>query len=100
MKPTEFTITRRIRCACGALSSSRPAPEIRERYPGTSGSTQGERNEINPAKNAAIGSGRVDMRLQLYLFDSTAYSIRRMARRLVAASRRIRTIWILPVLLL
>ena len=49
------------------LEFFRPAPEIRERYPGTSGSTQGERNEMSPAKKAAIGSGRLDMRPLLYL---------------------------------
>ena len=43
----------------GDLSSSTPAPEISETYPGTSGSTQGERNEIRPAKKAASGNGRL-----------------------------------------
>ena len=52
-------MTRRISWACGDLSSSTPAPEIRDTYPGTSGSTQGERNEIKPAKKAAMGSGRL-----------------------------------------
>ena len=67
MNPTEFTITRRISWPCGAFSSSTPTPEIRETYPGTRGSTQGERKEIRPAKNAAIGSGRLDIQLLLYL---------------------------------
>src|ERR1700757_2085122 len=61
MNPTEFTITRRINWACGDLSSSTPAPEISETYPGTRGSTQGDRNDTNPATKAAIGSGRVDI---------------------------------------
>ena len=65
MNPIEFTITRRISWPCGDFSSSTPAPEIRETYPGTSGSTQGERNEIRPAKNAAIGSGRLDRKLDI-----------------------------------
>ena len=38
-------------------SSSTPAPEISDTYPGTSGSTHGDRNEISPATNAAIGKG-------------------------------------------
>src|SRR5437879_9055007 len=63
MNPTELTITRRINCPCGDLSSSTPAPEIIDTYPGTSGNTQGERKEIKPAKNAAIGSGRLDVSL-------------------------------------
>src|SRR5579871_3103045 len=63
MNPIEFTITRRINWPCGDLSSSTPAPEINETYPGTNGSTHGERKEISPAKNAASGNGRLDMRL-------------------------------------
>jgi hypothetical protein len=66
INPTEFVMTRRMRRPCDDLSSSTPAPEISETYPGTNGNTQGERNEISPAKNAAIGSGRLDMRLLLY----------------------------------
>src|SRR5437667_7727786 len=61
MKPTEFSMTLRSSCASCDLSSSTPAPEISETYPGTSGSTQGERNDTNPATKAAIGSGRVDI---------------------------------------
>jgi hypothetical protein len=37
------------------------APEMRETYPGTSGSTQGERNETIPATNTAIGKGNEDI---------------------------------------
>src|SRR5437899_10667720 len=54
-------MTLRSSCASCDLSSSTPAPEISETYPGTSGSTQGERNDTNPATKAAIGSGRVDI---------------------------------------
>src|SRR5215469_5159604 len=34
---------------------------MRETYPGTSGSTHGDRKEIRPAKKAAMGSGRLDI---------------------------------------
>src|SRR5262249_37651892 len=44
-----------------ASNSSALAPEISDTYPGTSGKTQGDRNEINPAKNAAIGKGSDDI---------------------------------------
>src|SRR5580704_11629597 len=59
MKLTEFNIILRNSCDSCALSSSTPAPEIKDTYPGTRGKTQGERNEIKPATNAAMGSGRV-----------------------------------------
>src|SRR5437763_15090035 len=36
-------------------SSSMVAPEINDTYPGTSGKTQGDRNETVPATNAANG---------------------------------------------
>src|ERR1700728_2057509 len=62
MKAAELNITLRKSCPSCDFSCSTPTPEIRETYPGTSGSTHGERNEIRPAKNAAIGSGRLDMR--------------------------------------
>jgi len=39
------------------------APEIREMYPGTSGNTQGERNETIPAAKTPIGKGNEDMGL-------------------------------------
>src|SRR5437879_8634912 len=60
MNPTEFSMTLRSSCVSCDFSSSTPAPEISETYPGTSGSTQGDRNEMSPATNAAIGSGRAD----------------------------------------
>src|SRR5260370_32147583 len=62
---TEFSMTERIRRESCCFSSSTPAPEISDTYPGTSGRTQGERNEISPAKNAAIGKGNEDMRATL-----------------------------------
>jgi hypothetical protein len=62
MNPIELIITRRINCACDdPFNSSTPTPEINETYPGTSGNTQGERNDSSPATNAAIGSGRLDI---------------------------------------
>src|SRR5882762_6313087 len=55
---TEFnsTVLRSLRSL--DLSSSTLAPEIKDTYPGTSGSTQGERNETSPATNAATGNGK------------------------------------------
>src|SRR5947208_9067032 len=53
MNITEFSITERITFESCCLSSSTPAPEISDTYPGTSGSTHGDRNEINPARKAA-----------------------------------------------
>src|SRR5271165_2896497 len=61
MNPMEFTMTRRMSWPCGDFNSSTPAPEISETYPGTSGSTHGDRKEINPATKAAMGSGRLDI---------------------------------------
>src|SRR5208337_1053593 len=67
MKLTEFSIifcSRRDSCA---FSSSTPTPEISDTYPGTSGKTQGERNDTRPATKAAIGSGRLVMQSLFYL---------------------------------
>src|SRR5438552_1770996 len=61
MNITEFSITERISLPSCWRSSSTPAPEISDTYPGTSGSTHGDRNEINPATNAAIGKGNDDI---------------------------------------
>src|SRR5215470_9504382 len=58
MKAMEFSITLRRRCPSSDLSSSTPAPETSETYPGTSGSTHGDKNEISPATKAAIGRGK------------------------------------------
>src|SRR5882757_4204737 len=44
-------------------SSSTLAPEINETYPGTSGSTHGDRNDTIPARNAVIGKGNEDIGL-------------------------------------
>src|SRR5271157_221426 len=38
--------------------SSTVAPEINDTYPGTRGSTHGDRNDSTPARNAARGRGR------------------------------------------
>src|SRR5271166_5931283 len=55
----ECSITvRSIRCSDDWRSSTL-VPEIRDTYPGTSGSTHGERNERIPARNAAIGNGKL-----------------------------------------
>src|SRR6267154_6089388 len=48
-------------------SSSTLAPEIRETYPGTSGSTHGDKNETIPARNAVIGKGNEDIGLSQLL---------------------------------
>src|SRR6266496_1167867 len=53
MNAAEFSITFRNKCASWDFNSSTPTPEINETYPGTRGSTQGERKEINPATNTA-----------------------------------------------
>ena len=43
---------RLLRAGWPVRSCSTPMPESMETYPGTSGSTQGDRNEIIPATNA------------------------------------------------
>src|SRR6266700_537751 len=58
IKANEFSITFRRTDASCTFNSSTPTPEISDTYPGTSGNTQGERNETKPARKAAIGSGR------------------------------------------
>jgi len=55
----ELNITLRKSWPSFSFSCSTPTPEISETYPGTSGSTQGERNEIRPATKAASGSGKL-----------------------------------------
>jgi hypothetical protein len=60
MNISEFSITELIfRCVAGLRTSSTEAPEIIDTYPGTSGNTQGERNEISPATKAAKVKGRL-----------------------------------------
>jgi hypothetical protein len=66
MNMNEFRITERINLASVCFNSSTPAPEINETYPGTSGKTQGERNESNPAMKAAIGKGSDDIGLSYF----------------------------------
>src|ERR1035438_9013009 len=67
MKARELSINLRSRCPSVDFSSSMPAPEIRETYPGTSGSTQGDKNEIRPATKAASGNGKLV--ISLYCSD-------------------------------
>ena len=55
---TVFNSLRSLFC-----SSSTLAPEINETYPGTSGSTHGDKNETIPARNAVIGKGNEDIGL-------------------------------------
>jgi len=57
---TEFNPTARILFPSRCFNSSTPEPEISEMYPGTKGSTQGDRNEINPAVNAAIDKDHIE----------------------------------------
>src|SRR5690349_14091499 len=61
MKAIELSITFLSKPEFCSCNCSTPAPEISDTYPGTSGKTQGERNEITPAKKAAIGNGRLDI---------------------------------------
>src|ERR1035438_9968528 len=44
MNAAELSITLRKSCPSCSFSCSTPTPEIRETYPGTSGSTQGDKN--------------------------------------------------------
>src|SRR5260221_5616684 len=62
----ELSITLRKSSPSFSFSCSTPTPEIRETYPGTSGSTQGDRKEISPATKAASGNGK----LVIYLYCS------------------------------
>src|SRR5580692_4123509 len=59
MKAAELSITLRKSWPSFIFSCSTPTPEISETYPGTSGSTQGDRNENNPATKAASGNGKL-----------------------------------------
>src|SRR5271170_7923659 len=71
IKAAELSITLRKSCPSCSFSCSTPAPEIRETYPGTSGSTQGDRNEINPATKAASGNGKLV--ISLYCSDGGGF---------------------------
>src|ERR1700687_4707407 len=67
MKAAELSITLRKSSPSFSFSCSTPTPEIRETYPGTSGSTQGDKNEISPATKAASGNGKLV--ISLYCSD-------------------------------
>src|SRR5277367_7155122 len=67
MNATEFNMTLRSSWDSCVLSCSTPTPEISDTYPGTSGSTQGERNDTRPARNAAMGRGRLVITELFYL---------------------------------
>src|ERR1700680_1612050 len=67
MNAMEFSMTLRSRWDSCVLSCSTPTPEISETYPGTSGSTHGERNDTSPARKAAMGRGRVFITESFYL---------------------------------
>src|ERR1700691_839387 len=69
MNAAEFSITLRNSSPSFIFSCSTPTPEISETYPGTSGSTQGDRNEISPATKTASGNGKVD--IQFYCSGQT-----------------------------
>src|ERR1700675_3294564 len=59
MNAMEFNMTLRSSWDSCVLSCSTPTPEISDTYPGTSGSTHGERNDTKPARKAATGRGRL-----------------------------------------
>src|ERR1039457_2579735 len=67
MKAAELSITLRKSSPSFSFNCSTPTPEIRETYPGTSGSTQGDKNEISPATKAASGNGKLV--ISLYCSD-------------------------------
>src|ERR1035437_2144105 len=67
MNAAELSITLRKSSPSFSFSCSTPTPEIRETYPGTSGSTQGDKNEISPATKAASGNGKLV--ISLYCSD-------------------------------
>src|SRR6202521_150877 len=67
MNGAELSITLRKSSPSFIFNRSPPTPEIRETYPGTSGSTQGDRNEISPATKAASGNGKLV--ISLYCSD-------------------------------
>jgi hypothetical protein len=59
MKVSELIMTERSSLRSASWSVSTLAPEMREIYPGTNGSTHGDKNEMIPARKAAIGKGRL-----------------------------------------
>ncbi len=75
MKAAELSISFGSTRASWDFSSSTPVPEINDKYPGTSGRTQGDRKEISPAKKAAMGRGK----LEIVFFQSlVAHSCKRL----------------------
>src|SRR6266576_873134 len=62
----ELNITLRKSCASLSFNCSTPTPDIRETYPGTSGSTQGEGYEISPATKTAGSDGNGKLVISLY----------------------------------
>src|ERR1019366_9327047 len=73
MNITEFSSTERLSLRLADCNWSTLVPEISETYPGTSGKMQGERKDKSPARNTAIGSGRLDIRLYLTARGSHAF---------------------------
>src|ERR1700675_3904451 len=59
MNAAELSITLRKSSPSFIFNCSTPTPEIRDTYPGTSGSTQGDKNEINPATKTASRDGKL-----------------------------------------
>src|ERR1700686_770045 len=59
MKAAELSITFRKSSPSFSFNCSTPTPEINETYPGTSGSTQGDKDEISPATKTASGNGKL-----------------------------------------
>src|SRR5208283_401731 len=88
MNAAELSITLRKSCPSCSFNCSTPTPEIRETYPGTSGSTQGDRNEISPATKAASGKGKLD--ISIYCSDpiATRGDTTQIPRRLTTFRRK------------
>jgi hypothetical protein len=61
MNISELSMTERETLRSSALRASTVEPETSDTYPGTRGSTQGDKNDRMPATNAAIGKGRDDI---------------------------------------
>jgi hypothetical protein len=70
-----------------SFSSSTLAPEIREMYPGTRGSTHGDKNETIPARNTAIGRGNEDINLSLAYIKKDAPHCNLVTDFLIAQNR-------------
>src|ERR1700694_4424314 len=72
MNAAEFNITLRKSSPSFSFNCSTPTPEISETYPGTSGSTQGDKNEISPATKTASGNGKLV--ISLYCSDGEQFA--------------------------